>query len=148
MKKLVVLALFGASMQAMNAMEKMPLNASAELIRSLVEGDLQVVGHQISTPMGQPCSLDTFHEVLKDHGVVIENGTMHIVPANDYAQNLALFFANADIAQLLEQGAPVTDDALETIVMRREQLLHGLVTKDPVALMHGLKGPLHIHEVV
>lgn len=142
MKKLLILALFGASMQAMQ------LNDSAELIRSLVEGDLQVADDQISVPQGQPCSLDTFHEALKEHGVFIENGTMRIVPTNDYAQNLALFFANADIMQQLELGAPITDDALETIVMRREQLLHGLVTKNPVALIHGLKGPLHIHEVV
>lgn len=144
MKKLLVFTLFGASMQAM---DKMDLRTSAELIRSLVEGDLEVAGNQISTPQGQRYTLDMFHEGLKDHGVIIENGTINIVPANDYAKNLALFFANVDIVHLLEQGAPVSDEAVETIIMRREQLLHGLVSKDPFTLMSGLQGPLHIDEL-
>ena len=144
MKKLLLLALFAASMQAM---EKMDLHTSAELIKSLVEGELNVEGNEISAPAGQRYTLDAFHEGLKDHGVIIDGEQMIINPTTvtNYGQNLASFFTNADLENLLDQGAALDQDTLDTIEMRRRQLLTGLIMKDSLALMYGLQGPLHIN---
>ena len=140
MKKLLILSFFGASMYAM---ETPNLTESAELIRSLVEGDLEVTGNTVATPGKRAFTLEQFHEGLKGHGIIIVGEEMKVNPTNDFAANFALFFANADLTYLLDQKVPLSQEELDNITAQRKQLLTGLVKKDPSLIASALQGPLH-----
>ncbi len=128
------------------SLQAMDLRSSAELIKSLVEGDLVVENDTIAAP-GSPQSytLAQFHEGLKDHGFNIdEEGNMYLIEEKKtpYAENLVKFFTMEDIAHADAQGIPLNPSLVNEVEANRDQLLEGLIFKDSQAMKAALQNVL------